>query len=80
MPKWVRGWGAVGCAVGACGRGGSGVRQRQLRLGSDARQEQLRCRMLSVPMRIGGGAFYVACGQLKGPQAAEEEKWVKIRY
>ena len=47
-------WGAVGCAAGACGRGGSGARQGQLRQGSNARQEQLRCRMLSVSMRIRG--------------------------
>ena len=44
---------------------------------------------LSVAMRIVGGggggggggvAFYVACGQLKGPLAAEESQGAKIRY
>ena len=41
-----------------------------------------------MPMRMGGWgggggggrAFYVACGQLKGPLAAEEPQGAKIRY
>ena len=51
-------------AAAACGRSGSGAE------------------WLSVPMRIGGGggAFYVANGQLKGPLAVEEPQGAKIRY
>ena len=54
--------------------GGSGVRQVR---GGRAAGAAPAC---AAGLKENGGPFYVACGQLKGPQAAEELQGAKIRY